>query len=128
MQEIRTSAHGWLTELSKAYRQRQPVRLVDDAQIGIDPQSDTLLTMGRKANLTARDWTAVLICLGVSAAGAYLLVMAILDPEPFSKIGLALVTGAVLIGSGGFLAVRVLTKIKPPKIKVAMDGFEISWD
>jgi hypothetical protein len=128
MQEIKTSTHGWLAELSKYYRQKQPVRLIDDAQIGIDPQADTLLTMGRKANLTARDWTAVVICLGVSVAGAYLLVMAILDPEPYSKIGLALITGAVLIGSGGFMAVRVLTRIKPPKIKVAIDGFEISWD
>jgi len=128
MQEIRTTQPGWLKELSESYKKKLPVRLIDDAHIGLDPGADTLLTMGRKGKLGAHEWTAVLISLGVSALGAYLLVMAILDPEPYSKIAVALVTGALLIGSGGFMAVRVLTKVKPPKIKIGPTGFEISWE
>jgi hypothetical protein len=128
MDEIKTSQQGWLQELSKSYREQKPVRIVDDAHIGIDPQSDSLLTMGWKAKLTVREWFAVAISLGVSVAGAYLLVVAIVDEEPFSKIAVALITGAVLLGSGGFMAVRILTKIKPPNIKVAGDGFEINWN
>jgi hypothetical protein len=127
MRQIATSQQNWLAELSRSYKAREPVLLVDDARIGINPESESLLLMGRKAKLTAREWSAVLVCLGVSALGAYLLVMAILDPEPYSKIAFALATGALLIGSGGFMAVRILTKIKPPKVKMTTQGFEIEW-
>jgi hypothetical protein len=127
MKQIATSQQNWLGELSRSYRAREPVLLVDDARIGINPESETLLLMGRKAKLTAREWSAVLVCLGVSALGAYLLVMAILDPEPYSKIAFALATGALLAGSGGFMAVRILTTIKPPRVKMTAQGFEIEW-
>mgnify|MGYP001568323692 CR=1 FL=1 len=50
MQEIRTSTHGWLADLFKSYRQKQPVVLIDDAHIGIDPQSDTILTNGTESS------------------------------------------------------------------------------
>lgn len=126
--EIRTSTQGWLEKLARCYREKQNVILIDDAKVGINPESDTLLAMGLKAKLSHREWIALLICLGVSLLGAYLLIMAILDPEPYSKISIALITGAVLTGSGGLVAVRVLTKIKPPHVKIAKDGFEIKWD
>jgi hypothetical protein len=126
--EIRTSTQGWLEELARCYREKQDVILIDDAKVGINPESDTILAMGHKAKLSTNEWIAVLICLGVSLFGAYLLVMAILDPEPYSKIAIALITGAILLGSGGLAAVRVLTKIKPPNVKVTLKGFEISWD
>ena len=128
MRQIMTSHPGWLKELSDSYKAKEAVLLIDDARIGIDPANETLLIMGRKGKLSAREWVAVLVSLGVSAAGAYLLVMAILDPEPYSKIVAALVTGAVLIGSGGFMAVRVLTHIKPPDVKMTPRGFEIHWN
>jgi|ERR1051326_1313556 hypothetical protein len=128
MKEIKTSRSAWLTELSQSYKKKEPVLLVDDAKIGIDPSTETLLIMGRKGKISAREWIAVLISLGVAASGAYLLVMAILDPEPYSKIVAAIGTGAVLIGSGGFMAVRVLTHIKPPNVKMTPQGFEIHWN
>jgi hypothetical protein len=117
-----------MSEVAKAYRERAPFTLEDDAEIGVDPRSDTLLNMGRKGNLTQREWIGVLICLGVAATGAWLLVMAVLDPEPYSKVAAAIATGAVLLGSGGFYAVRILTHVKPPKVKVSSKGvFEIGW-
>lgn len=125
---VRTSSKGWMSEVAKAYRERAPFTLEDDAEIGVDPRSDTLLNMGRKGNLTQREWIGVLICLGVAATGAWLLVMAVLDPEPYSKVAAAIATGAVLLGSGGFYAVRILTHVKPPKVKVSSKGvFEIGW-
>jgi hypothetical protein len=127
MKEIATSQSGWLLELTRAYKAKEPVRLVDDARIGINPETETLLLMGRKAHLSPHEWSAVLVCLGVSGLGAYLLVMAILDPEPFSKIAFALGTGALLVGTGGFMAVKVLTKMKPPSVRVTPLGFEIDW-
>jgi hypothetical protein len=126
---IRTSQPGWLTSLARAYEAKTSVHLLDDATIGINPINETLLDMGRKANLSMREWIAVLISLGVGATGAYLLVMAILDPEPFSKIAFALGTGAFLIFGGGLSAVRILTGHKPPNIRVSpTGGFEIRFE
>lgn len=125
---IRTSSPGWLALLAKAYQAQTSVALIDDAQIGVNPINDTLLDMGRKANLSQREWIAVLVGLGVGAAGAYLMVMAILDPEPYSKIAFALATGALLIAGGGFAAIRVLVGHKPPNIRLSPRGFEISFD
>lgn len=125
---ITTSSANWPLALANAYRSKTSIHLIDDANIGINPLSDTLLDMGRKANLSHREWIAVLVSLGVSAAGAYLLVMAILDPEPYTKIAIALVTGALLIAGGGLSAVRILVGHKPPNVKLSpQGGFEISW-
>ena len=126
---VRTSTPGWLASLAKAYKARTSVHLVDDAKVGVNPVHDTLLDMGRKANLSQREWLAVLVSLGVGAGGAYLLGMAILDPEPYSKIAFALGTGALLVFGGGFAAIRILVGHKPPNIKVSADGsFEIVFE
>lgn len=125
--EIYTSSDGWLPALANAYKAQMSVTLIDDARLGVNPINETLLQMGRKANLTAKEWGAVLISLGMAGSGVYLLVMAIIDPEPFSKIAAALGTGAVLIFGGGFSAIRVLTGHKPPTVKAGPKGFEISF-
>jgi hypothetical protein len=127
-QYIRTSAKRWMEDLAKAYKERIPFTLEDDAEVGVDPRSDTILRMGLKANLSARDWYGVVIAVGVAAVGAWLIVMAVLDPEPYSKIAAALATGAVLLGSGGFYAVYILTRVKPPKIKMSGKTFEVGWE
>lgn len=125
---IKTSAVGWLKQAAESYKKREAFLLEDDAQIGIDPREDTLLQMGRKAKLTARDWTAVLISVGIAGVGAWLIVMALLDPEPYSKVAAAIATGAILLGTGGMLAVRILTHVKPPNVRVSKGGvFEIYW-
>lgn len=126
---IRTTSPAWLGTLAKAYQSKTSVFLVDDANLGVNPINDTLLDMGRKANLSQREWIAVFVALGVSSAGAFLLVMAVLDPEPYSKIAFALGTGAVLIAGGGFAAIRVLVGHKPPNIKLSpTGGFQISFE
>jgi hypothetical protein len=128
MNTILTSDKKWLQALASAYKAETPVLIVDDADIGIDPRSDTILQMGKKASLGVKEWIAVVISLGVAAIGAYVLVMAVLDPEPFSRIAFTLGTGALLTLGGGGTAVRILTKVKPPKVSVTAAGFEISWE
>jgi hypothetical protein len=63
----------------------------------------------------------------MAGSGAYLPIMAILDPEPFSRIAAALGTGAALILGGGFSAIRILAGHKPPTVKIGSKGFEISF-
>ncbi len=125
---IRTSEKGWLTRLAAAYRGRTPVHLVDDAKVGIDPQSQTLVAMGLSARLSPTDWVAVGVSLGLSAAGVGFVVLAFLDPEPTSKLGLLVGGGAICALTGGVSAVGILIRRRPPNIVVDGKGFRISWD
>jgi hypothetical protein len=125
---IRTSASGWFKQLARAYRARDRVVLVDDANVGIHPDSETLLDMGRRASLSPREWAGVLVALGMSTLGAWLVIMAVLDPEPYSKVLGAIVAGAAVLGAGGFAAIRILTHHQPPKVTISPHGFEIAWD
>jgi hypothetical protein len=125
---IRTSEQGWLAQLAEAYRNRHQVVIIDDANVGIDPSSQTLLDMGLKTGLSRKEWIAVLIAGGMTIFGAAVIILAILDPDPTSKLGLLIASGAVLTLGGGFSTIRILTKHKPPKVRVSSNGIEIEWD
>lgn len=125
---IKTSEERWFAKLVEAYKKKEDVTLIDDANVGIDPAKQNLVQIGLLAKLTPQEWIAVLISLGVGAIGAALVVAAIIDPEPTSKLWLLVGGGITFIGSGGFSAVYILTKIKPPHIKVGPGGFDISWN
>jgi hypothetical protein len=123
----KTSEAGWLKTLAEAYKLRHKIVIIDDAKLGIDPSNETLLQMGKKAQLSSREWTAILIALGVAATGAFALVMAIIDPEPFSKLAFTIGAGTLLLMGGSFGAIRVLTNTKPPHVRVTPLGIEIWW-
>ena len=113
--------------LARAYKTRTPVLFVDDAKVGIDPQSQSLLAMGMRAGLSPADWVAVGVSVGISAAGITMVVLAFLDPEPTSKLGLLVGGGAVCVLTGGLTAVGILTQRRPPSIEVSPRGFSIRW-
>ena len=125
---LRTSEQGWFPRLAQAYRERTPVVLVDDARVGIDPRSQSLVAMGIRAGLSPADWTAVGVSAGVSAAGVLMVVLAFVDPEPTSKLGLLVGGGAVCVLTGGLTAVGILTRRRPPNIEVSARGFSIHWE
>lgn len=125
---IRTSDQGWLAQLAKAYRNQDQVVLVDDANVGIDPGSQTLLDMGLKTGLSRKEWVAVLIAGGMTVFGAAVIILAIFDPDPTSKLGLLIASGAILTLGGGFSAIRILTKHRPPKVRMSRSGIEIEWN
>jgi hypothetical protein len=125
---IRTSDAGWLAELANAYRQEQPVLVVDDAGIGLDPNSQSLLGMGKAAGLKRREWAGVGVSLGLSGVGLWMVVAAVASPEPTSKLGLLIAGGSVLMFSGGFSAIRLLTDRRPPVVEVTRLGLRISWE
>ncbi|MGC2638135.1 MAG: hypothetical protein WA294_13215 [Acidobacteriaceae bacterium] len=124
---IRTSEKDWMARLTAAYRQRAAVELVDDAAVGIDPATQSLLQMGVAGRLTRREWTAVSVSAGLTVFGAGLVVAAILDPDPTSKLGLLVGSGALLALTGGFQTIRLLTRQKPPNITIAAKGIHIDW-
>jgi hypothetical protein len=125
---IKTSERGWLAQLAKAYRNHERIVVMDDANVGIDPGHESLLGMGLKAGLTRKEWIAVVIGVGISVFGATTIVLAILDPEPTSKLGLLVASGAAMTLGGGFSAIRILTEHKPPKVAMTKSGIDIEWN
>ncbi len=114
---VKTSQSGWLGQL-----------IIDDANVGIDPTSQSLFDMGRQANLSTREIVAVCVSCGMGFIGAGMVVLAFVDPEPTSKLALLIGSGAVLAITGGWSAINTLTKNKPPNIKFGKNGVEISWN
>ena len=125
---IKTSKPGWLARLAKAYKDRRPVTVVDDAEVGIDPSSQTILDMGKRAGISYQEWVAVLVSLGLTGIGVWMVVAAVLDPEPTSKLWLLVGGGTVCVLGGGFSAIRVLTKSRPPSVEFGPGGIRIRWD
>ena|SRR5579884_348847 len=125
---IRTSEKDWLARLTEAYRAKAAVELIDDAQVGIDPQHQSLLQMGLSGRLSPREWTSVAIAAGMTVFGAGLIVAAIIDPDPTSKLGLLVGSGALLALTGGFQTIRMLTGKKPPSITITRQGVHIGWE
>lgn len=125
---IRTGSPGWFAVLAKAYRERTGFLFIDDASTGFDPSVETLVALGIRVGISPTDWKQALGCMGVSALGIGLIIVAVLDSEPTSKLAIITAAGAVLAVSGGLGAIHVLTRLKPPTVKVNSKGFEISWD
>jgi len=126
---LRTSSRRrWLSSLASAYRDRKDVTITDDAQLGIDPSTQSIWEMGRKDNLGLADWGGVLVSLGISVIGMRMIIAAILDPEPTSKLGLLISSGVLLALCGGFSAIQILTGLKPASVQVTRFGLKIGWD
>jgi len=117
-----------MAELARAYREHQPVLVVDDAGIGLDPANQSLLGMGRAAGLSRREWSGVGVSMGLSGVGLWMVVAAVASPEPTSKLGLLIAGGSVLMFSGAFSAIRLLTDRRPPVVEVTRLGLRISWE
>ena len=124
---IKTSEEGWLAALAKLYKEQLPAIIIDDANVGINPADHTLFDMARKAELSTAEITAVCVACGMGIAGVSMVILAFFDPEPTSKLALLVGSGVVLALTGGLSAIYVLSKKKPPNIKVGKGGFEISW-
>lgn len=124
---IRTSEPDWLPRLTRAYREHAQVELIDDAGLGIDPATQNLLQMGLSGHLTRREWTAVGIASGMTVFGIGMVIAAVMDPDPTSKLGLLVGSGALLALTGGFQTIRLLTRQRPPSITFSRGGVHIDW-
>src|SRR5438552_1584696 len=102
---IRTSDPKWLEKALTCYRDKRPFRFIDDADlhIGVAGLSSaiTLIKRVREAvGLTWKEIAQILVALGMSATGIWLVAVAVADPEPTSKFGILLAGGVVLILTG----------------------------
>jgi hypothetical protein len=86
------------------------------------------MQMGLRAGLSKSEWLAAFTAIGLSAAGLRIVAAAVLDPEPTSKLGLLVAGGFLLTFCCGLTAIRILTHLKPPRVRMGQAGFEIAWD
>jgi len=122
---VRTSQPDWLKTLAVAYKNRKPALLIDDAGLHVDPASFTLLQMAREVKLSHREIAGICVALGMSAAGIGKIVLAFVDPT--SKLGLLVAGGVTSFVCGGWSAIRILTNLKPPSVRITARGIEIVW-
>ena len=110
---IRTSDSDWLQKALECYRDKQVFNLIDDANIGLDStdliSAVRLIAKTKKAGgIGAKGIATILTSLGLSSVGVWLVLAAIVDPEPTSKLGILIAGGVALIALGGLSILRSL--------------------
>ena len=109
---IRTSDKYWLDKVLKAYKEKKTFEFIDDAEIGIRKQDlkSAILLINRVKHL-GTPWKIIgqiLTGFGLSGIGLTLVLLAVFDPEPTSKLWILLSGGVVFIMTGGVSILRAL--------------------
>jgi hypothetical protein len=113
IQNINTSDKDWLEKALTCYRDKHPFILTDDSQIGITEKdlisAVKLIQKAKKSgSMTVKQLATVLTSIGLSSVGIWLILIAVADPEPTSKLGILLAGGVALIALGGLSILRSL--------------------
>lgn len=128
---IKTSQDDWLNEALNCYKSKTPFEFRDDANLGIS-QEDLIsaITLIKSAKNSGRiSWTqiaTILVGLGMSGLGVWMIAVAVADPEPTSKLAILLAGGVVLALSGSFSTLRALGM--KWRVKAGASGFEVHPD
>ena len=87
--------------------------MIDDAELGLSEKDvksamHLLAFMKREKRLSIKDISTILIGLGITASGVWIVLAAIADPEPTSKLTLLIAGGMVLALTGSLGTLRAL--------------------
>jgi len=110
---IRTSNEKWLEKALELYKNKTPFEFVDDFGIGIT-EEDLISAVAlikaakEKGGITWKEIAGILTGLGMSGVGIWMIVIAVADPEPTSKLGILLAGGVLLVLTGGLSILRCL--------------------
>ncbi|MBZ9628155.1 hypothetical protein LB450_08600 [Psychroflexus sp. CAK1W] len=102
---VRTGDVDWLEEAIKCYKEKLSFTFIDDVKLGItekDLKSAVNLLRGAMTK-NSNSWKSivgVLSGIGINLTGLYIIRLAILDPEPTTKLGLLIGGGLVLVLTG----------------------------
>ncbi len=110
---IHTSDQKWVEKALKAYSKKLEFNLVDDAEMGLNEKDvksamHLLAFIKREKRLNLKEITAILVSLGITASGVWIVLAAIADPEPTSKLSLLIAGGLVLALTGSLGTLRAL--------------------
>jgi hypothetical protein len=126
---LRTSDPEWVRKLLEHYKAGRPFNVIDDAGCGLKAEDlrsgVALLALAVKSGaLTWPQGITILTCLGMSAAGIWMIAAAIADPEPTSKLSILLAGGVLLVLTGGLGILRSLGQHW--RVTVTRTGFTIA--
>lgn len=104
---IRTSQDKWLEKAVGAYKDKVDFYILDDEGLGLSEKDvrsavQLLSFMKKEKKLKLKEITTVLVGLGITGSGVWLVLAAIADPEPTSKLGLLVAGGIMLALTGSF--------------------------
>lgn len=110
---IKTSDNEWLKSAIEAYSTKQTFTLLDDANIGLTKKDlvsaiALIRVAKKKAGLPYKAIARALTSIGITGAGIYIVILAIADPEPTSKLGLLITGGLILAVTGSLGALSSL--------------------
>lgn len=110
---LKTSNTEWLKIAIDNYSKKQAFTLVDDANIGLTEKdlvsAVTLIRAAKKkGGFSIRTIAQALTSIGITGAGIYIVILAIADPEPTSKLGLLITGGLILAVTGSLGALSSL--------------------
>jgi hypothetical protein len=126
--ELKTSDPEFFEKAIPYYKDKKPFNIVDDAGWGLKKQdvesAIALIAAARaKGGTPVKRIITVLGSMGVAGMGIVLILIAVFDPEPTSKLAILLVGGTVLVVGGGLTILWALGA--PWRVKVSRDSFEL---
>jgi hypothetical protein len=107
---INTSDPDWLEKSLECYTAKQPFVFLDGGNLGIKEKdlrtAVSLIRAAKKSGMSIKSIVAALVGIGITAAGVWIIMAAIADPDPTHKLGLLIAAGFILAltGSLGTLA------------------------
>ena len=110
---IRTSQENWVDTAIKAYTKKQEFSLIDDSELGLSEKDvksamNLLAFMRKERRMKIKDISSVLVGIGITASGVWIVLAAIADPEPTSKLSLLIAGGLILALTGSLGTLRAL--------------------
>lgn len=126
--ELKTSDPQFFEKAIPYYKEKEPFTIVDDAGWKLTKEdvasAIALIAAARaKGGTPIKRIVTVLGSMGVAGMGIVLILIAVFDPEPTSKLAILLVGGTVLVVGGGLTILWALGA--PWRVKVSKDSFEI---
>jgi len=111
--QIKTSEEDWINRAMKAYTQKVEFTLIDDAGLGLSEKDvrsaiNLMSFMKNENRMTVKEIASVVVGLVITASGVWIVLAAIADPEPTSKLGLLIAGGLVLALTGSLGTMRAL--------------------
>ena len=116
IEKIKTSNKKWFKKAMQCYKEKKEFIFIDDANIGVTKKDlssgiNLIKNTYNTGSLTWQQISAALTSIGITSAGVYLIILAIADPEPTSKLGLLISGGVTLALTGSLGAIYSLIGI-----------------
>ncbi len=110
---IKTSDEKWLEKSLKYYVYKQPFQFIDDAGLGIREKdlksAVALIKRSREKNIARwKQIARLLTSVGITGVGVWIIWLAIIDPEPTSKLSILVIGGITLALTGSLSTLKSL--------------------